>query len=80
MHSVTVENAKKDLQNLINITLNGNDLINIVSDKGNVILLNENSYNDLLLTSEVNNNPKFKNSLIQNLKTDDFIDESEVEW
>ena len=80
MHSVTVENAKKDLQNLINITLNGNDLINIVSDKGNVILLNENSYNDLLLTSEVNNNPKFKNSLIQNLKTDDFIYESEVEW
>lgn len=80
MHSVTVENAKKDLQNLINITLNGNDLINIVSDKGNVILLNENSYNDLLLTSEVNNNPEFKNSLIQNLKTDDFIDESKVEW
>ena len=80
MHSITIENAKKDLQNLINITLNGNDLINIVSDKGNVILLNEDSYNNLLLTSEVNANPEFKNSLIMNLKTNDFVDESAVEW
>lgn len=81
MHSITVDKAKEDLQNLINITLDNEDLVNIVSDKGNVILLNKTNFNNIMLTLDVYKNQEFKDSLIQNMNNlDEFVDESEVEW
>ena len=41
MYTISCENAKKNLQNLIDMALGDEDLVNIVSDQGNVILLNE---------------------------------------
>lgn len=81
MYSVSTEKAKQNLQNLIDITLDNEDLVNIVSDKGNVILLNETNYNNLMLTLEVYKNSNFKNSLLENINhLEEFVDESEVDW
>lgn len=81
MLNTTVANAQKNLQSLIDMTIDSNELVSIVSDKGNVVLLNEDDYHNLLLTLEVYNNPEFKNSLIQASNSiNEFIDESEVEW
>ena len=81
MYTISCENAKKNLQNLIDMALGDEDLVNIVSDQGNVILLNETNYKNIMLTLEVCKNQKFKDSLLDNMNNlEDFVDESDVEW
>ena len=78
--STTINNARQNFDNLVSMALNNNEVINVVTDNGNIIMLSEDDYRDILLTLEVCANPDFKRSLHEAAESDDFVDESEVEW
>jgi len=82
MTNVTLNNAVKNLDSLIEQTLDNDDIINVATDGGNVIIISEENYRALLLTAEVNANPAFKESLLQGLNAplSDFVSENEVDW
>ena len=82
MYNTTINNALGNLKSLIDLAINEAEIINIATDKGNVVMLNESDYRNLLLTLEVEANPEFKQTLIDadNTPLDEFIDESDVEW
>ena len=81
MYHTTMDNALQNFKDLIHLTLTSNEAINIVTNAGNVVMLSESDYRDLLLTLEVELNPSFKQSLLDiSSSKEDFLDESDVEW
>jgi PHD/YefM family antitoxin component YafN of YafNO toxin-antitoxin module len=81
VYTTTIANAQRNLQTLIDMTLDGNELINIASDKGNVLIINEQEYRNLILTLEVEANPVFKQSLVDAVNDiDNAVDEKDVIW
>ena len=79
---MTLSNAAKNLDVLVEQMLCDDEGINVATDSGNVVIISEELYRSLLLTAEVNANPAFKASLIEGLHAHaaDFVDESEVKW
>lgn len=48
MINIDIANAKNELDELIHSSINNNDIYNISTKNGNVILLSENHYNSLV--------------------------------
>ena len=82
MYNTTVKNAITNFETLVWQALNENEIFNVATDNGNIIMLSENLYQDLLLTIEVNSNPSFKDTLSNEMNRPlcDYVSESEVEW
>ena len=82
MQNTTVNNAIKNFHTLIEQTLSDGEIVNVATDNGNIIMISEDNYNSLLLTAEVEANPRLKDSLLEGLiaPLSDFVDESEVDW
>jgi PHD/YefM family antitoxin component YafN of YafNO toxin-antitoxin module len=79
---MTLNNAVKNLPALTPQIIGYDEVVNIATDEGNIIIISEDSYKSLLLTAEVGANPKFKASLLEGLYAapDDLVSENEVEW
>ena len=69
MQTMTLNNAVKNFAALPPQILTGDEVINIATDDGNLILISEANYKSLMLTAEVNANPGFKKSLLQAIQT-----------
>jgi PHD/YefM family antitoxin component YafN of YafNO toxin-antitoxin module len=82
MQTITLNNAIKNFADLPPQILGGDEVVNIATDNGNLILISEESYKNLVLLSEVNANPEFKKSLLAGLHSppDALVPESEVQW
>jgi len=76
----TLSNVSNNIDSFIDATLIDNEIIGITTDLGNVIMMNEDNYKDLLLTLEVYSNKNFTKSLIEATQDEDLVDESEVSW
>jgi len=82
MQTMTLNNAVKNLSVLTPQIIGYDEVVNVATDDGNIVIISEDSYKSLLLTAEVNANPEFKASLMQGLDAppSDFVPESEVQW
>lgn len=82
MYSVNITNARGDLYNLVDMAINDSEPVNIVTKKGNAILISEADYNSLMETLYLSSDPEFKQTLIDGMNTpiDECVDESEIEW
>ena len=82
MLAITLNNAIKNFAALPPQILGGDEIVNITTDEGNIILISEESYKSLILMNELNANPDFKNSLLQGMgaSSSDLVHESEVKW
>jgi len=67
MQTITLNNAIKNFAALPPQILHGDEVINVATDDGNIILISEENYRNLVLQCEVNANPAFKESLLQGL-------------
>jgi len=79
---MTLNNAIKNFAALPPQILHGDEVINIATDEGNIVLISEENYKNLMLQIEVGGNPAFKESLLQGLLADpgELVPESKVEW
>ena len=82
MYNTNVTNARANLYNLINMAIDNNEVININTKNGNVVLISEEDYNSLIETLYLSSDPDYKKSLIKGKETplEECIDEEEIEW
>ena len=82
MYNTNITNARSNLYNLVNMAINDNEPINIVTKNGNAVIISENDYNALLETLYLSNDQKVKKEIIdgKNTPLDKCINESEIEW
>ena len=82
MYNTNITNARAKLYELVNMTIDDNEIINISTKNGNAVMLSEEDYNSLLETLYLSSDPVYKQSLIdgKNTPLSDCIDESDVNW
>lgn len=82
MTNINITNFRKQIYELIDKTIEYNEPLNVSTKNGNVIVISEEDYNNLIETLYINSVPKFKNELIKrsNDKEENFINEDEVKW
>ncbi|HCX61395.1 MAG TPA: type II toxin-antitoxin system Phd/YefM family antitoxin [Clostridiales bacterium] len=79
MTNTNATNFRKNLFNYLDMAIDFNDVINVNTKKGNVIIISEDDYNGLLETLYLTSIPGMKERLIEgiNAETKDCV---ELEW
>lgn len=82
MYNTNVSNAQTELSTLVSMAIEDNEVINISTKDGNVVLINENDYKALLETLYLTSDPNYKQSLLdgKNIPLSDCIDKSDVKF
>lgn len=82
MTNTNITNFRKDIYELLKQTIKYNEPINISTKDGNVVVLSEEDYSNLIETIYISSIPELKEDIIKGLKEplEDCIDENEVEW
>lgn len=82
MLNTNATNLRKDLFNYLDLAIEFNDVINVNTKKGNVIMLSEQEYNGMMETLYLTSIPGLKEKLIEGMNTplSECVAESEVEW
>lgn len=82
MYNVNITNARNDFYNLVDMAINYSEPVNIVTKKGNAILISEDDYNSLMETLYLSSDPEYKKSLLQGMNTpiEECVPESELDW
>jgi len=69
MYNTNVQQAKNNLKMLVDMAIKGSETINIVSEKGNVVMIDESSYNSMQETIYLLSKPLVKQEIIDGLNT-----------
>ena len=79
MSNTNATNFRKNLFGYLDTAIEFNDVINVNTKKGNVVVLSEEDYNGLIETLYLTNSPGMKERLAEGLaaKTEDC---AEFEW
>lgn len=82
MTNTNITNFRKNLFEYVNQAIDYNDVININTKSGNVVMMSEEDYNGLMETLYISTVPGLKEQLIEAANDDDseFVNENEVEW
>lgn len=82
MYNTNITQARSNLYNLINMTIEDGEIININTKKGNAVIISEADYNALIETLFLSSNPEIKKSIIDGINTsiDECVDERDVQW
>ena len=82
MTNTNITNFRKNLFEYVNQAIDYNDVININTKSGNVIMMSEEDYNGLMETLYLSTVPGVKEQIIEasNAPDSEFVDENEVEW
>lgn len=82
MYNVNITNARNDFYNLVDMAISYSEPVNIVTKKGNAILISEDDYNSLMETLYLSSDPEYKKSLLQGMNTpiEECVPESELDW
>lgn len=82
MYNTNATSFRKDLFNLLEKTIKYNEILNISTKEGNVIVLSEEEYNGLLATAEIMSNPVLYEKIKSGMDTplDDCVAELGAEW
>jgi PHD/YefM family antitoxin component YafN of YafNO toxin-antitoxin module len=81
-YTTNITNARKDLYKLAEMALDQGAEININTKKGNVVLISEEEYLGLLETIYLSQDPAYKKSIVDGLKTpyELTVAEDDVDW
>jgi PHD/YefM family antitoxin component YafN of YafNO toxin-antitoxin module len=79
MTNTNATNLRKNLFDYLNLAIDTNDIINVNTKKGNVVIISEEEYNGLLETIYLTSIPGMKERLLEGTKakSQDCI---EFEW
>lgn len=82
MYNVNITKARGDLYNLVDMAISCSEPVNIVTKKGNAVLISEDDYNSLMETLYLSSDPEYKQSLIdgKNTPIEECFGESELDW
>ena len=82
MYNTNATSFRKNLFNLLEKTIKYNEILNISTKEGNVIVLSEEEYNGLLATAEIMSNPVLYEKIKSGIDTplDDCVAEPGAEW
>ncbi len=82
MTNINITNFRKDIYELLKQTIQFNEPVNVSTKDGNVVVLSEEDYNNLMETLYISSIPNLKEEIIKrkNSKDEDFVSEDEVEW
>lgn len=82
MYNVNITNARSNLYNLVDMALNDSEPVNIVTKKGNAVLISEADYNALMETLYLSSDLEYKKTLLDGMNTpaEECEDESELQW
>lgn len=69
MTNTTVTTLRKDIFTYAESCIKYNDIINVSTKNGNIVMLSEKEYNGLVATAELCAIPGMKESLIEGIKT-----------
>ena len=80
MYNTNLASARAMLCDLINMAIDDSEVINISTNKGDVVIISEANYKSLLETLKLNSDPEYKQSLIDGMNTpvSECIPEDEV--
>ncbi|MEG1805029.1 MAG: type II toxin-antitoxin system Phd/YefM family antitoxin [Clostridia bacterium] len=71
MTNTNVTNARSNLFKLVESCVKYNDVVNINSKDGNVVMISEEEYNGLMETLYLSGIPGMKDSIVDGMKTPD---------
>lgn len=82
MKNINITNFRKDVYQLLEQTIKYNEPINVSTKSGNVVVMSEEDYNNLIETLYINSIPKLKEDIIAGMKEpiEECIEEEKVEW
>lgn len=82
MTNVNITNFRKDIYELLKQTIKFNEPVNVSTKDGNVVVLSEEDYNNLMETLYISSIPGLKEEIVKRMNADDeeFLSEDEVEW
>lgn len=64
MTNTNITNFRKHLFEYVNLALDVNDVINVNTKSGNVVLMSEEEYNVIIETLRINSSPEYKKELL----------------
>lgn len=68
MTNTNITNFRKHLFEYVNLALDVNDVINVNTRSGNVVLMSEEEYNGIMETLRINSSPEYKRELLEAMK------------
>lgn len=77
MTNTNVTTFRKDIYNLLEQTIKYNEPLNISTKNGNVVVLSEEDYNNIMETLYIMSVSGLKDEIIERSKSDDFVNESD---
>ncbi len=82
MININVTNFRKDIYELLKQTIQFNEPVNVSTKDGNVVVLSEEDYNNLMETLYISSVPGIKEEIVKrkNADDDEFVSEDEVKW
>lgn len=82
MTNINVTNFRKNIYGILEQTIRFNEPVNISTKEGNVVVMSEEDYNNLMETLYLSSIPGMEEKIIEGLRASrsECIPESEVEW
>ena len=82
MISTTISDFRKSISNFIKQTIQNNEQIHITTKNGNVVVISEEKYNNLMETLYLTSSEEMKKKIIdgKNTPLKNCIAEDEVKW
>lgn len=68
MTNTNITNFRKHLFEYVNLALDVNDVINVNTKSGNVVLMSEEEYNGIIETLRIYSSPEYKKELLDAMK------------
>ena len=82
MVTTNITNFRKNIYGLLEQTVKYNEPVHVSTKDGNVVLLSEDDYNELMETLYLSSIPHLKEEIIKGMHTplDECISEDKVKW
>lgn len=82
MKNINITNFRKDVYKLLEQTIKYNEPINVSTKNGNVVVMSEEDYNNLIETLYINSISKLKEDIIEGMKEpiEKCVEEEKVDW
>ena len=82
MINTNVTNFRKNIFEILELTIKYNEPVNISTKSGNAVIISEEDYNGLMETLYLSSIPTMKDTIVNGLQTpiDDCLSENEVHW
>jgi len=79
---MNITNFRKNIYELLRQTICFNEVVNVSTKDGNVVVLSEEDYNNLMETLYISSKTGLKEEILERKNADDaeFVSEDEVDW